>query len=159
MSFFVCVCVHLSRVCACAWWKTPSQCCLNGHAVLWQPCIPSCCVAEVNTIGVLRRPVKDNSSSYIQQPSLAACRSVSDLTLCSQSLWSIVLTQTRPNSAVWWISCHGFGVVSTGSWTSPSFFFFFLKEVGSCAQKIRSQTTVFIVCEWTHSSIVALFYF
>lgn len=39
MSFFVCSCVcpFVSRVCACARWKTPSQCCLNGHAVLWQP--------------------------------------------------------------------------------------------------------------------------
>lgn len=103
--FFMCVCA-----CVCAWWKTPSQCCLNGHAVLWQPDSQLLCSWSKHYRGT-------ESSEQIQGLKLhpnqmPAYQSVSERS-CIQSRWSISLTHTHQLcclvnhlSWVWWSKCR-----------------------------------------------------
>lgn len=53
----LCVCASICVTCMCLRAvENPWRSCLNGHAVLSQTCIPSCCVAEANTIEAQRGP-------------------------------------------------------------------------------------------------------
>ena len=86
----VSVCPSVSRVCACARWKTPSQCCLNGHAVLSQP-YSQLLAVEKHYKGT-ERTRERLSSGYIQQQ---PADQLVTKTLCRQSVCSLFHSDTN----------------------------------------------------------------
>lgn len=71
----VCVCVHVHLLCVRACLRLVENPfyhrCLNGHAVLWQPFIPSCYAAEVNTAGAFLKRTPLRRWARRQRASLA----------------------------------------------------------------------------------------
>lgn len=128
--FFMCVCV---RVCVPGGKPLPSVAWMG--TLYCDSQIPSCYVAEANTTGVLRAASRYKGSSYIQTKCLHISQCLKDRAF---SHGEVSVWHTRTNCAVWWITCHGFGEVSAGSWTSPVF----KKEVNR-----RSQTAAVLLCE------------
>lgn len=124
----VCVCVSICHVCLLAWarWKTPfCRRCLNGHAVLWRPFIPSCYAAEVNTARELLKRLPSRRSARRQKSLLGSPLGCPWPGRCASMLtgsWpcTVVLyaNRSRPALTARLLYCK-FGVLSAGSWTSP----------------------------------------